>query len=332
MAAKVVFFSILLFSFQATAGKLDAAREAVHGSDGCSESDDADDDYDYDFGCESCESGGDKSLEDVWWVCLIPPVGVLYCLPKVMIESPGDSPGRREEYQDWIPSAYFVSHPYAGGHRGFLFTTGKLCRGEPVILEDTHAAFSAYDPDAERVKDFPGLSSWSLRFAAEYAYDYDSVHRPNLSASFDSIYRLGLTTRWTHYIEPLAGGETDRLTIGDINVTYRIIHSDTAEIRMGVGYRMMFDGPGTDRAADGDFAHGMNFVYLINIFPANPLVISISGDIGGLGKALYLHARASLGAQLGPIEPYIGYDAVYLDGPAAAVLFQGPVAGLRIWM
>lgn len=325
--AKTLLLAGLIFSFSltATAGKLDAAREAVHGPDGCPGSDEGDDhdDYDHDIGCEDCGGGGDKSLEDVWWVCLLPPIGLLYCLPSVLIESDADSPGEREYYQDWIPSAYFVAHPYAGGHNGFLFTTGKLCRGEPVILEDTYAAFSAYDPDADRVKRFPGLSTWSLRFSAEYAYDIDSVHRPNLSASFDSIYRLGFTTRWTQYIEPLTGGETDQLTIGDINVTYRIVHSDTAEIHMGLGYRMMFDG---------DYAHGANFVYLMNFFPANPLVISVSGDVGGLGKALYLHGRASLGAQLGPVEPYIGYDAVYLDGPSASVLFQGPIAGLRIWM
>jgi hypothetical protein len=324
MAAKVVFCSILLFAFQSTAGKLDAAREAVHGSDNCPESDD-DNDYvdDYDYGCEDCGSAGDASLEDVWWLCLLPPIGLLYCLPSALIESDADSPGEREDYQDWIPSAYFVSHPYAGGHNGFLFTTGKMCRGEPLIVEDTYATFSAYDPDADRINHLPGLSTWSLRFSAEYAYDIDSVHRPNMSASFDSIYRIGLTTRWTHYIEPLPAGETDQLTIGDINITYRIIHSDTAEIRIGLGYRMMFDV---------DYASGVNLVYMINIFPTSPLVLSMSGDIGNLGKALYLHARASLGAQLGPVEPYIGYDAVYLDGPTASVLFQGPIAGLRIWL
>ena len=319
-------FLIISFSFQSTAGKLDAARDAVHGGscDSPDSDDDHDDDYDHEYyGCEDCGGGQVKSLEEVWWICLLPPVGVLYCLPKVLIESPEDSPGEREYYQAWIPSAYFVSHPYANGHHGFLFTTGKLCRNEPVILEDTHAAFSAYDPDADRISRLPGLSTWSLRFSTEYAYDLDSVHRPNLSASFDSIYRLGFTTRWTHYIEPLAGGGTDSLTIGDINVTYRIIHSDTAEIRIGLGYRMMLDT---------DYAHGFNFVYLMTFFPADPLVLSISADAGGLGKALYLHARASIGAQLGPVEPYIGYDAVYLEGPAAAVLFQGPVAGLRIWL
>lgn len=278
------------FSLQAHAGKLNDVRDAVRGdSDGGQESSE-----DNDLFCEE---------DEFWW--------------------PSDSPRKRQWWQDWIPGAYFVAHPYANGHRGYLFTTGEICNREILILEDTHESFAVYDPGAELLNRQPGLSSWSLRLAAEYAYDNGPVHRPNISASSDSIYRFGLATRWTHYIEPLSGGGIDQITIGAINLTYRFVQSDIAEARLGLGCRIIHDG---------DFSAGVNLAYLMNVFPVQPLVFSMAGDAGTLGEALYLHGRLSIGAQLGPVEPYLGYDLVRIIGASADVVFKGPVAGLRIWL
>ncbi len=326
----VVISTLVCFGLQAIAGKLDKVRDAVRGDSTRSSSDqDSSDDCDSLFNncqlieedifqrpCDSCRGGMNP-----WWLCMFPPVGLLVCLPMLIVESPEDS--SRQWYQDWIPGAYFVSRPYANGHRGYLYTTGRICSQEPLILEDTFDSFAAYDPGAEALNRRKDLSSWSLRLAAEYAYDYDPVHRPNISASFDSIYRIGLATRWTHYIEPLSSGDSDQITIGDLNLTIRVAQSEIAEVRMGLGWRIIHDG---------QVSSGFNLAYFIDVFPVDPLVFSIAGDLGNLGRALYLHGRLSLGAQLGPVEPYLGYDLVLIEGTSVGVVFQGPVAGLRIWL
>jgi hypothetical protein len=157
------------------------------------------------------------------------------------------------------------------------------------------------------------------RIATEYAYDVDHVHRPAVRLQLELPLRVGLESAWTHFIEPLMDGGLDRLTIGDANLTFRFAQSERAQFRAGLGARLMTDHLGTDA--------GFNFTYGFDLFPARPLVISGAFDLGNLGQAFVFAGRATVGAALGRVELYAGYDVLLVD----PVLFHGPVAGVRIW-
>ena len=205
MRTLTVLLMMACFSLPAQASKLDCVRDAVEGDSGSDSSDDSDDSvssggYDYHDEHDACEYGGCDTGANLWWTCLFPPIGLFICLPAAIIgtgDDPGDEPPMSK---DFVPGSYFSSRPYAYGHRGHLYSASRFVDGEPQVA---------------------GLGTWSARFSVEYAHDFHPVHRPNLSASIDSVHRFGLTTRWTHYIEPEEGGQTDQLTIGDVNLTFR---------------------------------------------------------------------------------------------------------------
>ena len=52
---------------------------------------------------------------------------------------------------------------------------------------------------------------------------------------------------------------------------------------------------------------------------------------GNLGEAGYFHLRGTLGAFVRRFELFAGYDAVIIKGGGDAVVFHGPVAGIRAW-
>jgi hypothetical protein len=72
---------------------------------------------------------------------------------------------------------------------------------------------------------------------------------------------------------------------------------------------------------------GFNASYAMDIFPMRPLVLSASVDVGQLGYALVVHGRGTVGVMLARVELYAGYDVMLID----PVLFQGPIAGVRLW-
>jgi hypothetical protein len=308
----------------ARAGKLGAVREAVDGDSCRGARDDGPEAGEDDSSVESPPDLEHSASGDFWggwgW-CFLPPIGLLACLPRLALEPPEDGP--EVERPAWIPSGFFLPHPYAGGRPGQVFVTRHLRRLEPILVEETLEHRVYFDPALAALAGEQDLASWSVRLASEYAYDFGPVHRPSLLASIDSIYRLGITTHWTHYLEPLGDGSLDRLTVGDLNLTFRVAQSEHAQVRLGLGARML---------AGGELAFGFNFTYLIDLFPVDPLVISLVADVGNLGAAFTARGRVTLGVQLGPFEPYLGYDLTCFTSQAALVLFQGPVAGLRVWL
>jgi hypothetical protein len=313
------------------AGKLDQVRDAADGCSSCCSKDDSDDDStddaDDDSGGDDSDPGtssgdGDGTRVRPWMACLIPPIGLLVCVPRLLIEGgdAGDDDG--EGPPPGTPSAFFLPRPYMNGHRGHLLDVRALWRQFPESVERTPDEIVVTDHAAEVLAREPALSFWSARLETEYAMDLSRVHRPALALSVDSISRFGLTARWTHYLEPLPGGELDQLGIGDLNLTYRVAQGEAAEVRLGLGARLLVDDGAT---------LGFNFTYAIDLFPTDPLVISVGIDLGNLGRAFYGHGRVTLGAVFGRIEPYLGYDLAWIAGPDAGALFQGPVAGVRAW-
>lgn len=236
---------------------------------------------------DSGGSGGGITLPPI--MACVTPIGAAYCIPHLVLE---------EEPGVWTrPEAFFLRYPYqgdTGGHMTFL-------EGEA-------------DPKP------PGAAGVSFRIAARYAYDWDGLHLPGVDALLETTLpmRLGVETGWTTYIEPLPG-MLDHLTIGDLNLTIRFAQSRRVEFRSGLGARLMIDR--------GDVAGGFNFTYGFDVYPARPVVVSASIDLGNLGRAFYLEGKGTLGMALRGMEIFAGYDATRIGD----VVLHGPVAGIRGW-
>jgi hypothetical protein len=286
----VVFLTILGLLFCSSisqAGKLDQVRDAVHNHD--------------DQESSSCDSDSDDYYNDTFDE-----------------EYNADDGNVVFDYlPNQLPPTYFLSRPYALGHPGHVF------RLRPITVSETPGVVAVSDPRAEVFAEQDLLSDTSVRLATEYALDLDGVHRPSLLVSFDSVYIFGFSTQWTHYVERLSAGQYDQLTIGDFNITFKVIQSQALQLRTGIGARMI---------SDGQLAFGFNFNCALDLFIKDPYVISVVGDIGNLDQALYLHVRATVGAMLGCFEPYLGYDLVLIGSDAAIVWFQGPLLGIRLWV
>jgi hypothetical protein len=87
----------------------------------------------------------------------------------------------------------------------------------------------------------------------------------------------------------------------------------------GLGCRLLTD--------DRDTRAGVNFVYGGDWFPARPLVVSASCDLGNLDAAFVVRARATVGAAWRRWEVFGGYDFLRIG----SVNLQGPMLGLRVW-
>lgn len=158
----------------------------------------------------------------------------------------------------------------------------------------------------------------SIRLGVEYAYDVDAVHRPGVFFLFDSPWYFGVESGWSFLLENVSGS-LDRLVIGDTNISVRIISNKWFDLRAGVGARWMIDGDG--------LSGGFNFMSGVDIQPYKTLVISLSGDVGTLGKARVIHTRAMLGVKVSVFHIYAGYDLMRIG----LVNMHGPIAGAHLW-
>lgn len=198
--------------------------------------------------------------------------------------------------------ALFPGHPYARPEGGFL---------DPSLRPDAGGGTSFRDPQY--------LKPWSVRLALENGNDFDGLNRTGAHLAFDTSFRLGLSSRWDHYRERLAGGGWDHTTLGDAHLTFRFAQGRAAQFHAGLGGRWRFDRH--------DTSGGVSFLYGADIFPFDPLVLSAAVDLGNLDRQFVFRARASTGWQVGRCELLGGYDFLRL-GP---VNLQGPFVGLRLW-
>ena len=289
------------------AGKLDEARDAVRGSSssGQRSEDTSDDDDDHTYDERADAAGhGDRDHTALDYLCILPVLWPI-CFPMWAMER---APFTRDAEAPF--GASFHAYPYAAGSSGHLITA-------PL---DRDAA-GQEPPDDPFGDDEPALSPFlSMRMSAEYAYDLDGgIHRPGGGLLLDSNIRVGLESAWSVYIEPLTGGMYDELVFGDVNVFFRVAQDEHAESRLGVGARLMLDGDQVDA--------GFNATWALDVFPVDPLVLSLSIDAGNLGYAFVSHSRATVGLMLSRVELYAGYDVKTID----AIVFHGPLGGLRVW-
>jgi hypothetical protein len=219
----------------------------------------------------------------------VPGLGALALFPFVI---PAAALG--DDYQTY---SLFPRYPYADGLPGNLW----LDRGQDG------------DPRPR------GARFWSVEAAVEDGYSFRDVNRVGVRFAFDTACRLGVTTNWDFFQERRPCGCYDELTIGDVNLTYRFAQCEWMGMFVGAGGRVMPDRYDT-RA-------GFNFTYGAEVFPCKPLVLSSSLDLGNLGSASVVRARATVGLIHRHWELFGGYD-FYRIG---TVDLQGPMAGLRLW-
>lgn len=300
----------------AQGGRLDDVRDAVRddsSSSSSSSSDDDDfddddfDDDDDDFVHAGMSRGQSRDALRVVAIFLAPLANIAL-IPYFLLEN-------RENHQPFSSRGRFLAYPYRGGRHGQMSICWPL-----EDLENDEELDDACPTDTSENGRPPTGHRRSIRLLGEYAYDLYGVHRPSVYASIDTSFRLGLETGWTHMMERLGDGTIDRLNIGDVNATFRIVQHPSMQVRIGFGWRYMTDEQGLD--------NGFNYTVGFDVFPIRPLVIAGSIDIGNLGKAFLLHGRLALGLNLGPVEIFVGYDAM-LIGP---VVLHGPLSGVRIWL
>jgi len=197
--------------------------------------------------------------------------------------------------------AWFAGYPYADGTPGAVWIqrTDKLGQKLPAPK---------------------GLRPLSLQMSFESSYDASMLHRFTGSLRLDTAYRVGLEGSWSYFWDTLKGGDAETLWSGDANVIIRFAQTERALMYTGAGARFMVDGLGV--------VPGFNLTYGLEAYPIRPLVVGFSIDMGNLGEAFVVHGRATVGAVLGRVEAYLGYDALKI----AETVVHGPIAGLRYYM
>jgi hypothetical protein len=233
------------------------------------------------------DSDSCNCLGDLLGLALLAPFYVPHCL----LEDEFDHDG------------YFPRYPYADGGPGYM-------RIRRVADEDS---------DPEPQPDFQRMRGWSGRVAVEESNDFDSINRAALRLLLETGSRFGVQTNWSYVHESLGCGCSDETVLGDVNLTFRFAQHENAQMRAGVGARMISDRHATD--------FGFNFTYGADIYPCKPFVMSAVLDAGTLGKVGVFRAHGSIGVLYKRWEIYTGYDYLRIGSTS----LQGPILGLRLW-
>ena len=208
--------------------------------------------------------------------------------------------------------------PHAALDLGFR-VTGRFV---PHPYPDPDARVMAFDlpPDGGRsYHERTDTRWWAVRASAEAGSDFSGLNRVGLRLFVDTETRLGLKTDWDWYAEKVWCGCWDTLWVGDVTATYRFVQSEAILMHTGVGARFLVDH-GSDRA-------GINFLYGFDAFPADPVHLFGSFEVGTLGSATVYRLRGGIGVNWAHGEVFAGYDFVRIGG----VNLQGPMVGLRLW-
>lgn len=161
--------------------------------------------------------------------------------------------------------------------------------------------------------------NWAGSALFEYGSSFDGLDRRGFGLLLEHSSRLGIDFKWDSYIEDLGGGWTDELHLTDINVLCRVAESERYLIRAGLGANILGDAFGTDG--------GFNATAKVDLFPAQPLVLSGELDLGTIGDAELFHVSGKAGLMLDRFEIFGGYDYRTIGG----VPLKGAMIGLQVW-
>jgi hypothetical protein len=132
--------------------------------------------------------------------------------------------------------------------------------------------------------------------------------------------RLELDATLHGLLEPLPDASVDRATFGNAHLAIRFAQNEHVQFRTGLGYQQYADAQGVEP--------GIDFSYGFEAELGAHMILDVEGDLGSAGHAFVWQARATLGAMIGPVEVYGGYDHIEIGD----VPLGGPAVGIRAWL
>ena len=305
-----ILLAIGLVPCRAQAGMLDrAGSEARRGSARSGSSSSSSSSYKSSSSSGSSEpSSIDPALAELLAVASFYAVTSPWWVPNTALESKR-APGAESDVR-------FASYPYADGHEGHLL--------EPVAStlpsEDSEETQQAGPEQPSKQKPaHPRGGPVAAVLGAEAGMGpSDGIIRLGLAGRVMFPTRFDLTTEWSQFRERNAQGE-DRMLLGRELVSIRFAESKQLVFRSGLGLQHLVDQRGAE--------HGVDFTWGFEAFPIKPLVFSLEGDIGSVGRSLTLGARGRLGVMIGRMEVSLGYH----QRSIGSVALGGPYFGLSTW-
>ena len=210
----------------------------------------------------------------------------------VLIASPFVIPYTLCEDGRWKSEPGFLDWPYEGGAPGY---------GTDQLDEQRY-----WDGFAGRLQLGAGYASWGYRFAGDLRISLDS--------------RLDLNFSGSALAEPNDAGKLDLISFYEPGVSWLFALGDRAQFRLGADLVLLVD-------AGKDPIPGFTVNYSIDWFPVDPLVFTLEFAAGYLDDKFYGHTDVTMGVALGPVEPFIGYEARSIGEQYVGTAS----AGLRIW-
>ena len=147
----------------------------------------------------------------------------------------------------------------------------------------------------------------------------DDLRTAKVDAQLFTAARVGLATTWYHFVEPQPQGPADTLTVGDVEVTFRFAESERVSFWTGLGGRVL---------PDAHLDLGFDFAYGVDLFPVDPITVSLRADVGSLGHARVLGASGRIGVLLGPVDVGVGGDVLAIGSSTLTAI----TAGIRLWL
>lgn len=144
---------------------------------------------------------------------------------------------------------------------------------------------------------------------------YDGLWRGTISGAADSHRGVGVDAKLTYWIEPRAVGPRDSTLFGDVGVRFALFTSPAFNLRLGAGPRFQVDEFSKSAGVNGSLG--------AEIYPFEPVVMRLEGDVGNLGKALVYEAQASVGVLLMRTEILAGLSTLHIGEVALNSAFAG---------
>jgi hypothetical protein len=138
-----------------------------------------------------------------------------------------------------------------------------------------------------------------------------------------AYWRLAADGNLSYYLDRRAG---QAMYLGSGNVLIAPILRPRLTWWVGGGANYMMDARPNEDGRHPTL-YGYNLTSSVDVFPVRPLVLSGRMDVGKLGDAPVLNARATAGLMMARFEVYGGYQLQRIGQEA----LRGPMFGLRVW-
>lgn len=201
---------------------------------------------------------------------------------------------------------------------GALFFWATVLGDRPYANGSGGYAVPAID-DEGRVRD----ERTAFRLEIETGYVLAGAWRMAAAARVQLPFYVDLATRYSLFVEPDNVDVTSFVT-GRVDAEVRVIDANGMQLRLGGGLRHAHDALGS--------VLGGGFGIAMDLFLVDPLILSMSADVGLVGHAVLLGARASAGFIIDSTEIYVGYHYEGLFGDLVSADLGGVMLGVRAWL